>query len=46
MRWFIVKLVPRRVWKWVWKHENIPLYGLAPFVLGRVLDSKPRKVSS
>lgn len=43
VRNWLIYLMPRSVCRWLWAHENIPLGGWAPFVLGRVLGSVPRR---
>lgn len=33
-----------RFWWWIWRNEWIPLGGLAPWVLGLALGSKPHRI--
>jgi len=43
IRSWLVCLVPRFVWRWVWSLD-VPLGKWAPFVLGRVIGSNCKRV--
>lgn len=43
VRWDLVSLLPRFVCVWLW--ECVELGNWAPFVLGRVVERRPTKVT-